>query len=415
MRRAVRALIALSLGVGSVVSSAPARARMVAIEPEETQPPEAEQASPAEAEAALPAETPASSAAGSTESTTTESTESTESTETETTESTETESAGSTESTITESSLQATSVTAESMESNTSVPPESVEPAHLRMLDDLRLGHDDSGLDDAAWISLGVFAGDVRNDAITIGTLDLGLRLAIASDARVSLDWGFAFGGTHVRGAYNGSTVEPYDARIGRIEARNADLRFEWLPLLGRDVRFGFGVGVAVPVAATTRLPSDAASQADFDASSLVHEGFLAQNGGYRPWRYRPERVGVYVPLTLAIGLSDTAVLSIDAAAALGVRVLGGMGEEVLGDLLFGAEIGAEVASFLRVGARAQVAALALGTTTSAAQPSVEGWARLELEPISVLVRATLGLGGPYGVGSDFVGWGLHAGVGGTF
>lgn len=407
MRRAARALIALSLGVGSASFAVRAQARMIEAEPEDAQAVDTEQASPSEAAAALTAETPPDEPLVTAES------------------DTATEAGAATEvgavTSVEARPLDAVDTDAES------VPPATIEEAaeestvdvepapRMRMLDDLRLGLDDSGLDDAAWVSLGVFAGDVRNDAITMGTIDVGLRLAIAPDARASLDWGVAFADAHVRGAYNGATIEPFDARTGRVEGRNADLRFEWLPLVGRDVRFGFGVGVAVPVAATTRLPFDAASQADFDASSLVHEAYLAQNGAYRAWRYRPERVAVYVPLTLAIALSDDAVLAFDGAGAVGVRVLGGMGQEVLGDLVLGAEIGAGVASFLRLGARAQVAALAVGTSSSAAQPSVEGWARLELAPVSVLVRATLGLGGPYGVGSDFVGWGLHAGAGFVF
>ncbi|MBN8609819.1 MAG: hypothetical protein J0L92_04515 [Deltaproteobacteria bacterium] len=409
MRRAARALIALSLGVGSVSFAARAQARMIEAEPEDAQTVDTEQASPSEAAAALAAETPPDEPIVAAESDTL------------------TEAGAATEAGAVTSDearpLDPVDTDAESVpplatveEAAEDSTPVDVEPARrLRWLDDLRLGLDDSGLDDAAWVSFGVFAGDVRNDAITMGTIDVGLRLAIAPDARATLDWGVAFADAHVRGAYNGATVEPFDARTGRVEGRNADLRFEWLPLVGRDVRFGFGVGVAVPVAATTRLPFDAASQADFDASSLTHEAYLAQNGAYRAWRYRPERVAVYVPLTLAIALSDDAVLALDGAGAVGVRVLGGMGQEVLGDLVLGAEIGAGVASFLRLGARAQVAALAVGTPSSAAQPSVEGWARLELAPVSVLVRATLGLGGPYGVGSDFVGWGLHAGAGAVF
>lgn len=288
-----------------------------------------------------------------------------------------------------------------------------------RLIDDLRLGLDDSGLGDGAWLTLGLFAGTVHSgtpDAITMGTVDLGLRLALTEDARVSFDWGFAAADTRVRGAYVGPTTnEPFDAQHGRVEGRNADLTFEWLPRIGRDVRFGFGVGVAIPVAATTRLPSDAATQAVFDASTLVHDAYLAQHGGHRPWRYRPERVGVYVPLTLAIAFSDQTVLVADLAAALGVRVLGGMGNEILGDVTGGLELGVEVVDFLRVGGRVNVTALALGTSSAAAQPSAELWTRLELDPISVLLRGTLGLGGPFGVGSDFAGWGLHLGVAATF
>ncbi|MBX7194927.1 MAG: hypothetical protein K1X94_22935 [Sandaracinaceae bacterium] len=285
-----------------------------------------------------------------------------------------------------------------------------------RVLDDLRLGHDDSGLGNGAWLSAGVFAGDVRDDAITMGTIDLGLRLAIVADARVTLDWGFAIADTRVRGAYIGPTTnDPFDVKMGRVEGRNADLRIEWLPLVSNDIRFGFGLGGAVPVAATTRLPSSAATQSYFDASTLVHDGYLAENGGYRPWRYRPEHAAIYLPLTLAIGLSRETVLAFDGTAAVGLRVLGGQPPDAIADLVLGAELASQLASILRLGVRANVAALALGSPSANAQPSAEGWARLELAPVSVIVRATIGLGGPYGVGSNFVGWGLHAGAGVSF
>lgn len=281
---------------------------------------------------------------------------------------------------------------------------------------DLRLGRDDAGLGDGAWASASVFAGLVRNDAIVMGAVDLGVRFAIGEDARASLDWGFAFADTRVRGAYGGATTaEPFDMRLGRVEGRNADLRFEWLPRLTDSVRFGFGLGAAIPVAATTSLPNNATSQAALDASTLVHEAYLASFGADRPWRFRPERAAVYVPLTLVFALADNTVLTFDAAAALGVRVLGGMGAELLGDLQLGAELGSAVASSLRLGGRLSVTALALGTTASAAQPAAEAWARLELAPISVLARVTLGVGGPYGVGGDFVGWGAHLGAAASF
>ena len=323
-------------------------------------------------------------------------------------------------------SAEPTTTSAEATSAEGAEPQASAEPAAAprgdeptRLIDDLRLGLDDSGLGNGVWLTGGLFAGDVHTatpDAITMGTFDLGLRLALTEDARVSFDWGFAVADTRVRGAYMGpTTTDPFDTKHGRVEGRNADLTFEWLPSLGRDVRFGFGVGVAVPVAATTRLPSDAATQSVFDASTLVHDAYLAQHGGYRPWRYRPERVAVYVPLTLAIAFSDQLVLVADVAAAVGVRVLGGMGNEVLGDVTGGVELGVEVADFLRLGGRVNVTALALGTTTAASQPSAELWSRLELDPISVLLRGTLGLGGPFGVGSDFAGWGLHLGVAASF
>jgi len=94
-------------------------------------------------------------------------------------------------------------------------PGEPASPAP-RLLDDLRLGLEESGLGDGVWLTTGVFAGDVHAsapDSLTMGSFDLGLRLAISEDARASLDWGFAVADARVRGAYVGtSTNEPFVA-----------------------------------------------------------------------------------------------------------------------------------------------------------------------------------------------------------
>jgi hypothetical protein len=171
------------------------------------------------------------------------------------------------------------------------------------------------------------------------------------------------------------------------------------------------GVGVAIPVAAGTRLPSSPETQAALDASLLVQEAYLAAHGGWYAWRYRPERAGLFVPVTVAVALSPEALLTLHAAGALGFRVLGGSGPDVEGDASFAADLGASVMPELRLGLRTSVSALALGLPEAGAQPAVEPWARLHLAPVDVLVRATVGLGGPYGVGSSFVGWGAHLGA----
>ncbi len=281
-----------------------------------------------------------------------------------------------------------------------------------RAIEDLRLGREDSGLGNALWLSGGVFGGDVRNDSVIASTIDLGIRLALARDARVSLDWGVAIAETRVRGAYTSpTTVEEFDTEHTRVEARNADLALEWVPFVSSDVRVGVGAGVAIPVAATTRLPSDAQTQSLLDASSLVHEAYLAANGGVYAWRYRPERVAVYLPVSLSISLGPDTALSFEGAAALGVRVLGNLGPELLGDVVLAADLGTSFFPQLRMGVRASAAGLDLGTATSAVQPAVAAWSRIELAPVSILLRADVGLGGPYGVGSSFAGWGLHAGA----
>lgn len=291
---------------------------------------------------------------------------------------------------------------------------ELASPHAPRMIEDLRLGRDDdgSGVRTALWASAGVFSGAVRDDTITMGWLDVGLRLGIGREARVAFDWGVAFAETRVVGVYTSPmTEQPFVAGVNRAEARNADLTFEWTPFVSDDVRVGFGVGVAIPVAAGTRLPSSPETQAALDASLLTQEAYLAAHGGWYAWRYRPERAGLFVPVNVAIALSPEVLLSIHAAPALGLRVLGGSGPDVEGDASFAADLGASVMRELRLGLRASVSALALGLPEAAAQPAVEPWARLELAPISVLARATVGLGGPYGVGSSFVGWGAHLGA----
>ncbi len=310
--------------------------------------------------------------------------------------------------------LLAAAGSAEAQESGEPVTEALAAPQRPRTIEDLRLGRDDDGIgrSGSVWVGTGIFGADVRNDSILLSHLDLGLTFGIGRDARVSLDWGVAFASTRVRGSYvSPTTNEPFDARLDRVEARNADLTFEWLPFVSTDVRVGVGLGVAIPVAAGTRLPSSAETQSLLDASTLVHEAYLASNGGWYPWRYRPERVGLYLPLTVAIALDPDTLLSFEGAGGLGFRVLGGMGQEIEGDLMLAADLGSAVLPELRLGLRASVAALALGMPTAGVQPAVEPWLRIQLAPVSILVRGTLGLGGPYGLGSDFPGWGAHAGV----
>jgi hypothetical protein len=315
-------------------------------------------------------------------------------------------------------------------------------PRRHRTVDDLRLGREDAGFGSpgSAWAAGGLFGGSMRDDSLLMAYVDLGLRLGIGRDARVALDWGVAFADTNVLGVYvSPTTTEPFGARVLRTEARNADLTFEWMPFVSDDVRVGVGVGVAIPVAAGTRLPSSPETQAALDASTLVQEAYLASNGGWYAWRYRPERAAVYLPVTVAIALGPDTLLSLEGAAALGFRVLGGSGCpadsapgascDVAGDVMLAADIGTAFLPELRMGVRASLAALALGIPNADVQPAIEPWTRIELAPISILLRGTLGIGGPYGVGGaasrdllgrmvpagSFVGWGLHASVGVDF
>jgi hypothetical protein len=297
-----------------------------------------------------------------------------------------------------------------------------------------RSGHAASGGTEPAafWADVSLFSGPfrARPNAYTVLGTQLGARMGIGSEARLSVDWGFAYALARVAGnvATATETIE-FDAELERVEAQNPLMTLEWLPFLGASTRLRIGLSVAIPAAAVQRFgdrnqagPTNPSDAATFEASRTLHSIWLAMNGAWAPYRYQPERVAVALPLALAFDLGDVE-LAFEGALAVSVPVLGGLGV-VDGSAMLAAELGGQAVSFgaadgLSLGLRASLVGYHLGAGSDvptdvrdAAQPSVEPWARLDLGPGFLTARGVVNLGGAFGLGSETGVWAVHVGGG---
>jgi hypothetical protein len=297
-----------------------------------------------------------------------------------------------------------------------------------------RAGHAASGGTEplAFWADVSFFSGPFRAapNAYTVLGTQLGARMGIARQARLSVDWGFAYGLARVAGTVATATEAiEFDAELERVEAQNPLVTFEWLPFLGASSRLRIGLTIAVPAAAVQRFgdrnqagPTNPLDAATFEASRTLHAVWLAMNGAWAPYRYQPERAAVALPLALAFDLGDVD-LAFEGALAVSVPVLGGLGVTD-GVAMLAAELGGQAVSLgdadgLSLGLRASLVGYHLGAgagvatdVRDAAQPSVEPWARLDVGPGFVTARGVVNLGGAFGLGSETGVWAFHLGGG---
>ena len=283
--------------------------------------------------------------------------------------------------------------------------------------DDRRFGHPDHGGGEtfAAWGSAAIFSGRLIGADVTAVTGDVGMRLGMLDgDGRMSLDWGFVYAITRVRGSFGmAGSEERYDRELERVEAGNPVLAFDWSHLFG-PVRFGLGLGVAIPVAARSNVPGNVDAAAERQASEVAHATYAAMHGAWNPWRTFAERAAWIVPLHLALEADMVAIL-IEVAGAVTVPVLGGT-RGIEGVMQAAVDASFAVAPWARVGARAQIVVFQIGASGSAgteAQPSVEAYGRFEFEPAFFTVRGVMDFAGPYGFGGAASGgWAIHLGGG---
>lgn len=295
-------------------------------------------------------------------------------------------------------------------------------------LDHARRGRPEHGVGEpfAAWLDEGLFSGSYAAGDVTLLGTEFGVRLGLEREARLSVDWGFAYAVAHVAG----SIVRPsmptmplaYDGTAERVEARNPVISFEWLPWLGTNTRFSFGLAVAIPSAAIQTFgdanqagPSTEEEAIVFDASRRTHEVWLAANGAWNAWRYQPERFALALPLALLIDAGPVEV-ALEGAVGFSIPVLGGSGQTdglvQAAVELYGTPVRFDERNALSLGLRASIAGYHLGASTSAAQPSFEPWVRFDLAPAFLTVRGVLNVGDPFGVGTATGVWALHVGGG---
>ncbi len=283
---------------------------------------------------------------------------------------------------------------------------------------DLAWGEAEQGRTQAvrAWASTAVFGGRVRGSRTTLIAPSVGLQLAVTDEISASASWAFAYGVAKVRGVYEGpSGAEPFHHEIERVEAGNPTLMLAWTPALG-DVAFRIGLGTSIPMAALAHAPSDGPSAAQREASIAIHQAMLAMHGGRDAWRFLPERLAFFIPISVTFG-ADIVAFTIEWAMGWTIPVLGGRGnhEAVVqgaGDVAF------MILPELRAGLRASVSAWGIGEGAPEPrfQPSIEPWARVLLGAGFLTVRGTIDLGGADGFGSaDSAVWAIHLGGGANF
>jgi hypothetical protein len=283
---------------------------------------------------------------------------------------------------------------------------------------DGRLAEVDDGIDDlfAGWVSERLFTGPTPSGSSLMLLTELGIRLGITRDSRARVDWGFAYSSSHVQGTFMDTTTTsiPYDQHVERVEARNPVLQVEWAPVLD-STRFSFGLGVAIPTAAGENAPTSVAQAASYDASNLTHELMLATAGGLAPWRYRRERMGLFIPLSFTFPLERLTV-GIATAAAISAPVTGaGRGVPVTGDLQADVQLSGDLIPELRLGARFGIAVLDIGASAAPGtivQPSASGYLRVRLDPGFLIASVLADLGGYYGLGTSGGVWSVTLGGG---
>lgn len=280
---------------------------------------------------------------------------------------------------------------------------------------DLAWGEAEHGRGEAlhAWATAAVFGGRARGARTTLVAPSVGLRLSVSDEISASASWALAYGIARVAGVYDGASgPEPFDQAIERVEAGNPTLMFAWTPVFG-DVAFRVGLGAAIPMAALAHAPSDGPSAAQRAASIAMHGALLAMHGGRDAWRFLPERLAFFVPISVTFG-GDLVAFTVEWAMGWTIPVLGGRGSHEA--IVQGAgDVAVMILPELRAGVRASVSAWGIGegAPDPRFQPSIEPWVRVLLGVGFLTARGTINLGGSDGLGSaDSAVWAIHLGGG---
>lgn len=279
-----------------------------------------------------------------------------------------------------------------------------------------------------AWASFAFFGGAIApaepiqslatrldsGDAIVISP-SIGARLALTRELDASFEWNAAYGATHVRGELDvDGRAEPFEGDREVFAGGNPVMQItfthDW-SILSLQV----GVGAALPVAALAQAGFDAPSATDRAASVLVHELMLAMDGALDPWRFLPERLSFLVPVRIAIG--DRLGGAVEVAGGWTIPVLGSQtGSQHEGVLQVAGDLAYDILPELRAGVRGSVVAWRIGRPDGPVrtQGAIEPWVRTTFGPIFATVRATLDVGGDYGLGTSAGVWAIHVGGGGS-
>ncbi|MEC7525748.1 MAG: hypothetical protein VYE22_38045 [Myxococcota bacterium] len=259
----------------------------------------------------------------------------------------------------------------------------------------------------AAWGELGVTAGGPEEARVTVGTAEVGLRFRLAGAFVMHASWGLALTQAEVEGEEPlGGAPTPYQGSVFAVNPGNPLLGAGFDGALG-GMRFSVAGELAVPAAARAELGRDEATLAERAASEATHRAVMSARGYWSAWRWAPERLGLALPLRLAIPL-DAVTLEAEGAIAVLVPILGDSFAETDVVLQLAGGVDARVVGPLSLGARLRIVGAANGATVPGAVASLEPYAALHVDDAMVSLRGNVSFNGDDGAfGPRGPGWGL--------
>jgi hypothetical protein len=261
----------------------------------------------------------------------------------------------------------------------------------------------------AAWVELGLTQSDRQRGATGEDTTalsgEVGLRLPIVRELVAEVRWGLTAGFADVRGQVmdpvSGETTG-VSGDVTRVEPGNPVFTALAEGRPSERLVLGAGLGVAIATAARPEVASDAETLLQRSSSEGTHQAAAALRGWWDAWRWRPERLGLALPLRLAVDLEGGPTIEAEAAAALLFPVIGERMADT--DLVLQAAVGVawRLGDVVELGARLSVVTgAASGSSVPDVQAALMPWARLRLGRGRLGVRVIINAGSDHGFGAS--------------
>lgn len=250
------------------------------------------------------------------------------------------------------------------------------------------------------WIETGLTADGTDRAEVIGWSTELGMRFRVVDGFVMDAHWGLTVGSTEVAGVEetSGGPVA-FDASVLRVEPGNPVLEGAFERGLSDDLFLRVGLGVAIASAGRPELGNEADVLAERAGSEVTHRAAMAMRGWWSPWRWAPERFGLFLPARL-VGRVDIAQLEGEAGLGVMFPVLGDRGVDPDVILQLAGGFGVEAAEPLRLGLRLRVVGGASGELLPDAVLSFEPWVRLLIEDAQIGLRGVLNATGADRLGS---------------
>ncbi len=257
--------------------------------------------------------------------------------------------------------------------------------ASVRTLTGPRLG---------VWAETGL-TGDGTDGREMVGwSSEIGLRFPVIRGLTADASWGWTVASVAVAGVEPiGGEPTPFEAELVRFDPANPTIAIAYEDGVSPQARLRVGLGVAIPSAARAQPGDDADSLAARAASEVSNLAAMSMRGWWSPWRFAPERFGLFVPLRLAAAI-DAVRLEGEAGVGVLMPVLGDRGVDVDVILQLAGGVSGQVAGPLYLGGRVRAVGGATGVLLPDAVVSLEPHARLVIDDAQLTARGVLNLSG---------------------